>query len=54
VIETWTEKNTENAYKIWAPTADMPAGLYKVTCEMEDETGLRIKAKDRYMTVVKP
>ncbi|WHY79044.1 S8 family serine peptidase [Neobacillus sp. WH10] len=54
VIETWTEKNIENAYKIWTPTADMPAGKYKVTCEMEDETGLKIKAKDRYMTVVKP
>jgi lactocepin len=54
VIDTWTEKNTENAYKVFTPTAEMPAGQYKVTCEMEDETGLKIKAKDRYMTVVKP
>ncbi|KON88900.1 hypothetical protein AF332_20255 [Sporosarcina globispora] len=54
VIETWTEKNTETAYKKWTPTADMPAGKYKVTCEMEDETGLKINAKERYMTVVKP
>ncbi|WP_223592448.1 S8 family serine peptidase [Neobacillus bataviensis] len=54
VIETWTEKNTETAYKIWTPTADMPAGKYKVTCEMEDETGLKISARERYMTVVKP
>jgi lactocepin len=54
VIETWTEKNTENAYKVFTPTADMPAGKYKVTCEMEDETGLKISAKTRYMTVVKP
>lgn len=54
VVDTWTEKNTENAYKVWAPTPDMPAGKYKVTCEMEDETGLKINAKVRYMTVVKP
>jgi lactocepin len=54
VIETWTEKNTETAYKKWTPTADMSAGKYKVTCEMEDETGLKISAKTRYMTVVKP
>ncbi|MFF2878901.1 hypothetical protein ACFVR2_21535 [Gottfriedia sp. NPDC057991] len=40
--------------KVWAPTPDMPAGKYKVTCVMEDETGLKISAKERYMTVVKP
>lgn len=54
VIETWSEKNTETAYKLWAPSADLPAGQYKVTCEMEDETGLKITAKPQFLTVEQP
>ncbi|WP_165347263.1 S8 family serine peptidase [Gottfriedia acidiceleris] len=54
VIDTWTELNTEYAYKIWTPSADLSIGKYKVTCEVEDETGLKINTRSYYMNVVKP
>lgn len=52
VIETWSEKNTESVLKEWTPSADLPSGNYKVTCEMEDETGLKINTTPRYLNVV--
>ncbi|MFP5111394.1 S8 family serine peptidase [Bacillaceae bacterium C204] len=55
VVDTYNFANTETAYiEKWTPTPDMPSGQYKVIAEMEDETGLKISTKPRYMTIVQP